>query len=184
MRRCAVAILLLSPSWLVAQFPPQQCAPLAPAGAAPLEADSVEHLAGAFDMYQVWLSSRQRTIHYRLELIPSDSLTRFYEDRGLLRIRRGDRPLMGTLRLLDPPRPKEFGPWSAGVVLEGATLYVGCRGCNDANPTQYLLIAQTPTLLWGLWENFQTGIDYLAHPDGSRAPNPAGYFCMRRARAQ
>ena len=59
-------------------------------------------------------------------------------------------------------------------------LYIGCHNCADAPPNELRLLAQTPDLVWGLWENPQTGIDRVGRAPGDWLPNPAGYFCLRR----
>ena len=64
--------------------------------------------------------------------------------------------------------------------VEDGVLFVGCRRCMDGSPDELRLLAATPTDVWGLWYNPQSGIERVIDSSGSPLPNPAGHFCMRR----
>jgi hypothetical protein len=102
-------------------------------------------------------------------------MQRFYIQTIRGYVKRGERPLAGQYSNADDPmrRVEE-------AELEDGVLFLGCRRCMDGSPYQLRLLAQTPTIVWGLWENPQSGFERLADSAGNELPNPAGYFCLRR----
>jgi len=155
------------------------CPPTAPAGAHAVDSDSVTHLAGGYDLVLVGLSAGApaRVTRFRVNLTVADTLYRYWIPTIRGSIRKGDRPLAGTVAFIDsagvPQRPDPAD-------VEDGVLYLGCRQCTDASPLQLHLIAETPAWLWGLWEDKQTGIGRLIDASRNWAPNPAGYFCAQR----
>ena len=66
------------------------------------------------------------------------------------------------------------------VGCQDGVLYIGCRNRADASPNELWLLARGPGLVWGLWQNPQTGIERVGRAPGDWLPNPAGYYCLRR----
>ena len=156
---------------------PVDCPPSAPARAEPLRHADLECLAGRYDVTLVVLSygpgSPSRRGH--LELAPTDTLRRYYIQTIGGYKRYGMRPLAGQFRAAnDPLRRVE------DAEVEDGVLYIGCRRCMDASPGELRLLATTPTVVWGLWYNPQSGLESVTDSLGKPLPNPAGHFCMRR----
>lgn len=137
----------------------------------------MEALAGSYEVTQVALPYGPHPAYWRghLELLPADSLRRYYIETIGGPKRHGFRPLVGQYRYAgDSLRQVEEAE------VEGGVLYLGCRRCADASPDELRLIAATTTAVWGTWYNPQTGIDRAMDSLGQPLPNPAGHFCMRR----
>jgi hypothetical protein len=156
---------------------PAECSPTAPAAAKPVEPADLEGLAGSYAVTFVMLSHGPTPLSWggRLELTVTDTLQRYYVRTIRGYVKRGFRPLAGRFRYaadtLDRREEAE---------VEDGVLYIGCRNCADASPNELRLLAQNPGLVWGLWENPQTGIDRVGRAPGDWLPNPAGYFFLRR----
>jgi len=75
--------------------------------------------------------------------------------------------------------PEEYGPWP--IEADGPIIYLGCRDCMDEMSRDVLRIAAVNERgIWGLWNNYQTGIGIVVDSLGHPLPNPAGYFCAER----
>jgi hypothetical protein len=156
---------------------PVDCPPTASADTRPVEPDAVEPLAGKYTATFVLLSHGPRPYSWRgqLELAVTDTLQRYYVQTSRGYVKRGFRPLAGTFS----SSADTLGRVEEAEV-EGDVLYLGCRNCADASPNELRLLAYSPGLIWGLWENRQSGDVRVARGPGDWLPNPAGYFCLRR----
>jgi hypothetical protein len=137
----------------------------------------VETLAGGYEVIQVALSYGEHASYWRghLELVPADSLRRYYIETIAGPKLYGYRPLVGQFRYAsDSLRRVEEAEVEQGV------LYIGCRRCADGSPDELRLVAATAGRVWGTWYNPQSGIEIVIDSLGRPLPNPAGHFCMRR----
>jgi hypothetical protein len=156
---------------------PTECSPTAPAEARPVEPKDVEALAGRYTVTLVLLSHGPEPVSWdgHLDLSITDTLKRYYVQTLRGYVKRGYRPLAGHFRFVADSLHR-----AEEVEVEGNVLYLGCRDCMDASPDELRLLAQAPGLVWGLWENPQSGNVRVARGPDDWLPNPAGYYCMRR----
>ena len=152
------------------------CPATAPSGARPFDSTQALALAGTYELVMLATSRglAGAADSGRIVLAPTDTLRRYYRHGLAGWIRRGERPLAGTY----DPADHRFQPVEAEV--EGATLYVGCRDCNDASPWVHRIQVVAPWGFWGHWEDFQTGIGRLYDTLHRPLPNPSGYYCAWR----
>jgi hypothetical protein len=156
---------------------PVDCPPSAPAQAQPIRDGKIEELAGRYEVTLIPLSYGPKAPLWRghLELATTDTLHRYYIETIGGYKRHGLRPLAGQFRHAhDPVRLVEEAEVEDGI------LFLGCRRCADGSPHELRLLAATPTTVWGLWYNPQSGIERVIDSLGNPLPNPAGHFCMRR----
>jgi hypothetical protein len=154
---------------------PADCPPTAPRGSKPIEDSDVESLRGHYKVTLVSLSQGPYSWTGSLHLVPTDTLRRFYVQTLRGYVKRGERPLAGEYRDGGDSLPRVDE-----AEVEDGVLFLGCRRCMDGSPYRLRLLAQTSTIVWGLWEDPQSGIERVADSGGQALPNPAGYFCLTR----
>ena len=147
-----------------------------PAEAKPYDTLQPETLAGDFRLMQVmtsWETASSDTSEVSIRLATTEEKAEAKRE-GLGFFPR-DITHVGLLTW-----SSEYDPFP--VEADGATLYLGCRGCLDGSPNVLYVAAIADEGFWGLWRDYQTGIGRHFDTLNNPLPDPAGYFCAQRIR--
>ena len=158
------------------------CESQPPMGTAPFDTAAWPNLTGRYRVIMVNTQPRWdlATDTASLQLAPNDSARRFssiygeWDRTG----RRYNRVLAGVMS-----RTYRNGQvYEDTAEVERSTVYLGCRGCNDASPINLRIVAVSADGFWGTWFDPMTGIGVPIDKNGQRLPDPRGYFCAIRVK--
>ena len=162
---------------------PADCPFAGPQDASRFDVDSLQGLAGEYQLIQVtWQPSPATVTRGSLHLEVPDSLGREVPC-GFRKVRRD---LIGWYRPADPS-PSQWqaiigshDPTRPGAVVQGSALRIGMHCVMDGAGDNFTITAVSPRGFWGYWEadmGIAVVLDTVTH---RILPDATGFFCALR----